>query len=55
MTHTKERSTYGQAECYERFVLLMNGVPLPDYVKRNCTSGIPAGDFPPPQRDRAYA
>ena len=55
VTHTEERGTYGQAECYERFVLLINGVPLPDYVKRNCISGIPAGDFPLPRRDRAYA
>ena len=55
VTHREERGTYGQAECYERFVLLMNGVPLPDYVKRTCPSGIPAGDFPPPRPDRAYA
>lgn len=52
---TDERGAYGLAACYERFVLLSNGIPLSDYVKRVCASGIPTGDFPIPKRGRGYA
>ena len=50
-----DRGPYGLAACYERFVLPTNGIALPDYVKRNCESGIPAGDFPVVPGTRAYA
>jgi hypothetical protein len=52
---TRDRGAYGVAACYERFVLPTNDIPLPDYVKRNCESGVPAGDFPILPRSRAYA
>ncbi len=52
---TWDRGAYGVAACYERFVLPTNNIPLPDYVKRVCESGIPAGDFPVVPGDRAYA
>jgi hypothetical protein len=52
---TRERGPFGLAPCYERFVLLMNGLPLSDFVLRHCASGLPRGDFPLPPRDRAFA
>jgi len=52
---TRERGPFGLAACYERFVLLMNGLPLPDFVLTECASGLPRGDFPLPPRDRAIA
>jgi hypothetical protein len=52
---TRERGPFGLAACYERFVLLMNGLPLPDFVRDECASGLPRGDFPAPPRDRAIA
>ncbi len=52
---TRDRGAFGFAACYERFVQLMNGIPLSDYVKETCRTGLPAGDYPPPRPDRAYA
>src|SRR5262249_37017053 len=52
---TRERGPFGFAACYERFVLLMNGLPLTDFVRTECASGLPRGDFPLPPRDRALA
>jgi hypothetical protein len=52
---TRERGTFGFAACYERYVQLMNRQPLSQYVKENCATGLPRGDFPLPPRDRAFA
>jgi len=52
---TRERGPFGLASCYERFVLLMNGLPLSDFVLNDCASGLPRGDFPLPPRNRAVA
>lgn len=38
---TRERGPFGLAACYERFVLVMNGVDLPQFVLDNCASGLP--------------
>ncbi len=46
---TRERGPFGLAACYERFVLLMNGLPLPQFVLDECASGLPRGDFPLPR------
>ena len=45
----KER--FANVSCYERFVLLMNKVPVPEFTTTNCASTFPKGDFPPPRRD----
>ena len=54
----EERRRHGPfaiAACYERFVLLMNRIELPQYVRDNCASGLPRGDFPLPPRNRDVA
>jgi hypothetical protein len=38
---TRDRGPFGLAACYERFVLLMNGVKLSQFVLDNCASGLP--------------
>jgi hypothetical protein len=53
ISHERERGSFSRAACYERFVLLMNGIELSQYVRDNCASGLPRGDFPLPPRNRA--
>jgi hypothetical protein len=46
---------FGNAYCYERFVSLMNRLPLPPLVTESCGTGQTRGDFPLPPRDRVLA
>ena len=46
--HRLERGPYNTAACYERYVLVANGLPVPDGVSGPCRSQIPMGDFPLP-------
>ena len=46
--HHLERGPYNTAGCYERYVLVANGLPVPDAVSGPCRSQIPKGDFPVP-------
>jgi hypothetical protein len=52
---TRERGPFGFAACYERFVMLVNRLPLSQFIIDNCASGLPKGDFPLPPRDRVFA
>ncbi len=49
ISHHRERGPFSRAACYERFVQLMNGMELSHYVRDNCASGLPRGDFPLPR------
>jgi hypothetical protein len=50
-----EKGRYGDTSCYQRFVLLMAGRPLPDRFKTRCAPKPPVGDFPPPPPGIRYA
>ncbi|MGH7945668.1 MAG: hypothetical protein ACREF9_11745, partial [Opitutaceae bacterium] len=47
--HRLERGPYNTAACYERYVLVTNGLAVPDAVSIPCPSKIPMGDFPLPR------
>lgn len=47
--HRLERGPYNTAACYERYVLVANGLAVPDAVSMPCPSKIPMGDFPLPR------
>lgn len=51
--HALERGPYNTATCYERYVLVANGLPLHDAVSIPCPSKAPVGDFPVPARGGA--
>jgi hypothetical protein len=40
------RGPYNRAACYELYVLLANGLLVPDVVRTPCGLGPPVGDFP---------
>lgn len=51
----RRQGPFALAACYERFVLLMNRLPIPQDVNGNCRSSLPQGDFPLPPHNRNVA
>jgi hypothetical protein len=53
--HRLEVWPFNRAACYERYVLVANGLPVPAAVSGPCPSSAPVGDFPVPPRGTAVA